>query len=304
MTARTELDHLLAERVALLRLLEDTPEADVLDRASIESRLDYVADAIATLAEHEAGAASAKLTFKGRPVIGTFGIFAEFGLKAVSAFTEAIAALAASAAGPLAATGPIPNKDQHQLLITNTAMGSFGFELKEHRVGQLVLGEATPTAQALERAQLILRGSMGSDDELADAVADVERRALDKVRSFLQTLVDNEAVCALQLDDDLVRFTDVGQVTTSLARLSVENLKETEEELVGVLLGVLPRARTFELELASSKHVVRGKIGPAVADADALNALLRQPVRVKVLATRVGNGKPRFVMISEPGLAP
>ncbi len=33
--------------------------------------------------------------------------------------------------------GPIPNRDQNQLLITNTAVGSFGFELEEYCAEQL-----------------------------------------------------------------------------------------------------------------------------------------------------------------------
>jgi hypothetical protein len=39
----------------------------------------------------------------------------------------------ASLAAPLAAMGRIPNRDQHQLLITSTALGSFGFELDERQ---------------------------------------------------------------------------------------------------------------------------------------------------------------------------
>lgn len=303
MTSRTHLDHLRAERRALERMLDDTPEEDVIDRASLGARLERVVDALAEAASDEIGAARVKLTFRGKPVVGTVGIFADFGMKAVSAFTEAIAAIAASSAGPLAATGPIPGRDQHQLLITNTALGSFGFELKEHHVGQLSFDEPTATAQALDRAQLILRGSLGTDDDLADSVADVERRALDKLRAFLQTLVDNDAVCALQTDGSFVRFTDVGQVATSLARLSVENLKETEEEIIGVLLGVLPRSRTFELEISATKQIVRGKIGPAIRDAGALNAMVQRAVRVQVVSTRVGGGRPRYVMTAEPVLA-
>ena len=40
----------------------------------------------------------------------------------------------------------------------------------------------------------------------------------------------------------------------------------------------------------------------AVADAAPLNSLLGQPVRVKVMTTRVGNERPRFLLLEEPEL--
>ena len=177
-------------------------------------------------------------------LLGRESIHNLFGTKAVNGFAESVAAMAASMAGPLAAMGPIPNRDQHQLLITSTALGSFGFELEEYRGGQLTFGgDESAVAQALDQTQRLLRGTLGTDDELADSAAEADRRALDKVRGFLQTLLDNDAVCTVELGESLVAFQDVGQVRTSLARLSQDYLREDHEELRGELQGVLPKAR-------------------------------------------------------------
>lgn len=62
---------------------------------------------------------------------------------------------------------------------------------------------------------------------LADIASETDPRALDKVRNFLRVLADNGAVCALQYGGQGVRFTDVGQVSRSLARLEADNLHET-----------------------------------------------------------------------------
>jgi len=196
--------------------------------------------------------------------------------------------------------GPIPNRDQRQLLITSTALGSFGFELEEHRAGQRSLSEPSAVPQALDRTQRLLRGTLGTDDELADSAAEADRRALDKVRGFLQTLVDNEAVCTVQVGDSQVTFTDVGQVKTSLERLSQENLREEQEELIGELQGVLPKARVFEFKLAESDQVIRGKIGPAIQDVDGLNRELHRETHIKLMVTRVGMGRPRYALIAPP----
>lgn len=281
-------------------MIAETPEEDVLDRESLVARLKTVEEMIAQARPEEREPARVRLTFKGRPVIGSHGIFAEFGMKAISSFAESVAAMAASLAGPLAAMGPIPNRDQHQLLITSTALGSFGFELEEHRTGQLSLGELSAVEQALDRTQRLLRGTLGTDDELADSASEADRRALDKVRSFLMTLADNEAVCAVQVGDSAVAFGDVGQVRTSLERLSQENLREEHEKLRGELQGVLPEARIFEFKIADSNQVIRGKIGPAIVDPDALNRALYRPTCITVMVTRVGGGRPRYLLVEPP----
>lgn len=297
---RDEFLHLLGEKTALERMLAETPEEDVLDRSSLLARLKLVEESIAAAGAEQREPARVRLMFKGRPVIGSHGVFVEFGMKAVNSFTESVVAMAASLTGPLAAMGPIPNRDQHQLLITSTAVGSFGFQLEEHSTGQRSLAEPSPVGQALERTQRLLRGTLGNDEELADSVAEADRRALEKARGFLQTLVDNEAVCTVQLGESLVAFSDVGQVRTSLERLSQENLREEHAELQGELQGVLPKARAFEFKLADSDQVVRGKIGPAITDPDVLNARLHRPARIKVMITRVGIGRPRYVLMEPP----
>jgi len=225
--------HLLGEKAALERMLAETPEEDVLDRSSVAARLRMIAEKIARVGGEAREPARVLLTFRGRPVIGSHGVFVEFGMEAVNSFVEAVVAMAASLTGPLAAVGPIPNRDQHQLLITSTAVGSFGFQLGEHPPAQLSPGEPSAVALALDRTQRLLRGALGNDEELADSVAEADRRALEKVRGFLHTLVDHEAVCTVQLHGSVVAFSDVGQVRTSLERLSQENVREEHEELRG-----------------------------------------------------------------------
>jgi hypothetical protein len=297
---RGEYLHLLGEKTALERMIGETPKDDVIDRASLTARLKSIEESLTLATPDEREPARVRLTFKGRPVIGSHGIFAEFGMKAVNGFTESVAAMAASLSAPLAAMGPIPNRDQHQLLITSTALGSFGFELEEHRNGQLAFSDGSAIAQALDRTQSLLRGTLGTDDELADSVTDADRRALDKVRAFLETLADNEAVCTVQFGESVVRFGDVGQVRTSIERLSQENLREEPEDFRGELQGVLPKARVFEFKVADSPQVLRGKIAPTIADPDALNRELHQSVLIKVMVTRVGTGRPRYLLLEAP----
>lgn len=292
--------HLLAERTFLQRLLAKTPATARLTRMSDEARLRKVEAQLAALPADERIPARARLTFDGVPVIRSHGIFADFGMKAVSSFTEAVASVAASLSAPLAAMGPIPNRDQNQLLITSTAVGSFGFELEEYRAEQLALEEVSPVATALERTQALLQSTLGNDDELADIASETDPRALDKVRTFLKVLADNSAVCALQYGGSGVRFTDVGQVSRSLARLAADNLHESEEQLRGEFVGVLPNSRSFEFRLASDGQIIRGKVSPRLQNVDAINDHLHSAVQIDVTRTQVGNGRPRYLLTQMP----
>lgn len=296
----TEHQQLLAERSFLNRDLSETPAAAMLTRRSLEARLRHVEAAIATMDLAGPAPARARLTFNGLPVVGSHGIFAEFGMKAMSSFTEAVAAMAASLSAPLALMGPIPNRDQNQLLITNTALGSFGFELEEYRPQQPAVAVDSPVAIALERTRSLLQSTQGNDEELADVASETDQRALEKVRAFLRVLSENDAVCALQYGDAVVRFQDVGQIRQSLARLEADNLHERQEVLPGFFEGSLPNARTFEFKLASDGQVIRGKIAPAVQNVEEINKHLQLRVQIPVTITQVGKGRPRYVLTQLP----
>lgn len=294
---------ILAERSQLRQMLERIPEDDVIDRISIQARLSKADALVAESALAGREPARVRLTFRGQPVVGSYGIFADFGTAAVSKFIDAVASVAASLNAPLAATGPIPNRIQNQLLITNTAMGSFGFELEEYFGEQMQLvEEPSPVALALVQTQALLQGTLGTDDELADTAADSDPRALNSIRTFLDTLAGAEATCAIEYGERSFRFNDVGQVRRSLERLSQDNLREEIQYIQGEFQGVLPKRRTFEFAISGQTEIIAGKVSSAIPDASILNELLHQQVRIKVMTTRVGNGRPRYVLLEQPEL--
>jgi len=295
--------HLLAEQGFLREQLVGLPPSARLTRMSTESRLRTIEMQLAEIPVDEREPARARLTFNGAPVIGSHGIFADFGMRAVSSFTDAVASIAASLAAPLASMGPIPNRDQNQLLITNTAVGSFGFELEEFRGAQLLLEDESAMAVALDRTQALLQGTLGNDEDLADVASETDPRALEKIRTFLRVLADSDAVCALQYRGRGVRFTDVGQVRASLERLGADNLRESEQQLHGEFVGVLPKSRTFEFKLAGEEKIIRAKVATTSQNVDELNQHLHQTVAIHVMTTQVGNGRPRYLLMRMPAWA-
>lgn len=293
----TEHHLLQSERTTVVKLLSAIPEEDVLDRASLEARLGEIERQLENVPIEPA---RARLTFCGKPVVGTYGIFAEFGAVATKLFSDAVTTMAASLAGPLASKGPIPNRDQSQLLITGTALGSFGFELTEYRPGELPFSESSPTAQALENSQKLLQSTLGSDDDLAEAVTNTNSRAISSLRTFLEHLSCYEAVCALEFGETVFRFKGLDEVRQSLARLSPDNLHEENVRLSGEFQGILPKARTFEFKLAATEEIIRGKIGPQIESPDILNQHLQYRTNAEFLRTKVGNGRPRYQLQELP----
>lgn len=293
-----EYQFLRAELGELERMLADLPASHVIERMSLEARKQDVEEELASQPAPTRQPVRAHLTFRGRPVVGSHGVFAEFGAAAVGAFSEAVAAVGASLSKPLGSRGVLPGRDDHRLLITGTAQGSFGFELEEAAVEDLSLfPKESPLDDAIAQTKAILQASLGTDDELSEALSETDPRALDAIRKFLEVIARNDALCALSFKDAVFRFENVGQVRRSLTRLEHGNIHESEEELAGAFLGVLPLRRTFEFKFADTSEVISGKVGIAIADAAAINQVLGRPVSIRVQSRRVGVGRPRYVLL-------
>jgi len=177
-----------------------------------------------------------------------------------------------------------------------------GFELEEYLTQKLISEEYSPVAQALSKTRDLLQGTMGgTDEEFADFVSETDLRALEKIRGFLQILADNEAVCTLQYRERSVRFTDVGQIRKSLERLSQDNLSESEEILSGAFHGLLPKSRSFEFRLEEQDgKIITGKVSIGIKDPESLNEHLYEPVKAKMMVTRIGGIRPRYVLLELP----
>ncbi|MBK1735979.1 hypothetical protein CKO15_11970 [Halorhodospira abdelmalekii] len=289
-----------AEFNSLQLMLEKIPQEDVLDRASVEARLNVVQEHLNNAAPFEQVPARAVLTFSGRPVTGSDGVVADFAAKALSSFSEAIIAVGASLHATLAPTGPVPNRQQYQMMITGTARGSFGFQLQESSA-QLEIDESSTVSRALEATRNLLDKSVGIDDEqLAEAAADMDQRALNKIRDFVVVLNENEAFCTLKHAERSFHFKDSGQVKRSLDRLSTEYLSESEQELSVIFGGALPHRGSCEFQIEGSGDWLTAKIGPGVESPDSINDHRGQAVKAKMLVTRAGQGKPRYKLLEVP----
>ncbi len=295
---------LASEAKELEALLASIPAGNFIERMSLEARLVNVRKALDELPTRVSQ--KVKLTFRGTPVLGSHGIAADFGAKAAGAFSDAFAAIAAALSYGLREMGPIPDRDKNQLLITGIAIGSFGFEFELPAPQPSLFPEATKAQEAVETIQSLFRlTTVGSDDEVAEVIEKVHPRAVRKVHEFLELLVQQQAWCALEFDRRSFSFSDCEQIKMSSERLRDENIKEWEKSYHGEFQGVLPAGRSFEFKVSSEEGVIKGKVDKGIVDPDVLNReWLHNPVTATLHVMQVGQGRPRFTLMTLDDLKP
>jgi len=231
---------------------------------------------------------------------------AEFGSKAAKSFSDAYAAIVAGVSDDLQYMGRIPSRAPHDLLIVETAVGSFGFEFEFPSVEpDLLCDGQTLEESAVEKMRALLEVSaFGTDEEIGDIVEAIHPRAVKKVADFITVLAQSDATCAIEIGEKSFRFEDSDQVTTSVRRLADENIKEFESDYTGAFIGVLPNSRNFEFRVASGDRVIRGKVDPRIEDPSSLNDYLEKLVSVKLHTVQVGQGRPRYSLSSLDMITP
>ena len=298
---------LLSEQGALQKLIAQSSPENMIGRMSLESRLSWVEEELDAYKEFSPDLVDARLTFQGRPVIGSRAIHADFGSAAIGAFAEAVTRIGASQRSPLASSGPIPDREDYQVLITGVASGSFGFQIEDASQQPAFAGESTPVEHAIERVKEILEASVGTDDQLLEAIAETDRRALDAVQDFLRTLTEYSAVCALEFRGEEFRFRDPEQIRRSESRLGEDNVLENDVEFTGRFQGFLPKSRRAEFSIVATDvsflrdfvgTVSAGRVESKVVESIDINDILNLEVKIKARTKRVGEGRPRYTITS------
>lgn len=292
--------NLSSEIKHLKNLLDQIPEENVIDRLGLTNRLKAAEKKYQATNPYHINK-TAKLTFRGKPVIGSEAISANFAAKATKLFSEAVAAVSAGISGGLNFKGPIPDCNVNQLMITGTAIGSFGFEFELPRADNFDL---CPEQSIVEKAvneirELLEVSAIGTDDKLNDLVEEVHPRAISKIHDFLAYLLEQNAKCGLEFDNKFFRFNDEHQLQNSIKRLDDENIHEEQVIYRGFFQGALPSARNFEFKTEIDNEIIKGKISKDIANPEKLNSdWYHKAVQVKFTVIRVGNSRPKYILES------
>ena len=300
MMRQDEYDSYASEIGTLQRLLEGVTDDREIERRSLEARLRRVREKIrdVTVAPRPKKVA---VTFTGKPVHDNYGIEANFGATAVSMFSDTIRIATAAMTGELKATGQIPRNALGQPVITDVAVGSFGFELELPSATDQRGSTSFPEEAVIKVQDLLRLSNEGSDDELSDIANDLHPRAVNKITQLLEFMVRREAQFAIDFDGKEFRFHSDGEVEDSVKRLAPDNIEDRTETVTGVMIGVIPARRHFQLNTAVGIPI-EGRIGREIGDLYRVaERYTNQRVTARVRSVRVGRGATRYTLTAVQG---
>ena len=283
----TEFSVLLSERAALRDLIDRAPPGNAITKMSFENRLRQVEEQLESYEGYSPHVVNARLTFRGKPVVGSRAVDAGFGLDAAKAFVEAVANVGRAWGG---------SDSDYNMLITGTTRGSFGFEVEDSAQMPALEGEATPVERALEHVKDIMKATTGTDDQLADAIEDTDDSALSAIHLFLKTVADGDAMCALELQDDRFSFQSADQVERSAGRLEPRNISIEDVDLSGHLQGIMPKGRRAEFVVKETGDVITARVQASLAESILTAEMILKPLTVRARTRRVGDSRPTYVI--------
>ena len=295
---QNQYNSLRAEIDTVTNFLEKIPSNRFLERLSFEGRLKELEeklDSVDTLRINK----KAIITFRGKPVDRSHGITAEFSGKAINGLNDMVASFVASLNKNLKDRGPIPDRSQNQLMITGTAVGSFGFEFELPEPDYDIFAEKNNTENALSNIQSLLRKtSDGTDDDISDLMSDIHPRAIKKISEFLIFLQRNEALFAMEYNKQIFRVETDSQLDTIINRLDDKNISITSETYQGRFKGFLPKSNKFEFFDNGSGEIITGKVDASMIEPDVINSyFLDRLATVTFNVVQFGQAKPKYSIV-------
>ncbi len=250
-----------------------------------QSRLADIEHQIAALGASRSSYASVAVIFDGNPVIGSGDIRLDFTTEALDSYQKVVTLALASHNGvELSERGRLPSGDQARLFIRDLVHGSMGFILEELPPQQQEMLPSHLKEAVEDTTQLITNLSAGTDAEFEATLELTQPRLVAAVQKFAKVLFDAGASTRIVGDERRLALSidDVGRLSRRLGEV------EMTEEVVpvdGVLLGVLPEARKFELKLPEG--TMEGAVSEDLAfkytsDVAFKEQLLLKPVRAQV----------------------
>lgn len=289
---------LASEKQELEKILQSLNPSKAIQRMTLEDRLASVNSKIE--AYQKKNVKKAVLTFRGDPVVGSKGIYADFASEAMSVFSDVYAAVVAGLKGTLSNSGPITDKASNNILITGTAVGSFGFEFElpkqQNKQKELFSGKDIHDESIEFIQKLFNLSDKTPDDDVAEIVASVPQRTIRTFNNFLDLLEKYKAWCGLAFEGKTFQYENLEQVGNSIRRLRFENIYEDDKDFTGIITGILPGFRELQFDVEGTDDIIRCKIGGAIDPGELEKEWSKKMVTLTLNIVKVGNGRRRYTL--------
>lgn len=273
MVTKVHLDALMGEAASVEALLDRIGERDALNRISLENRLAKIREEIENYKAGQRTSADVALIFDGDPVHGSSSIDADFAGRSLLNYQELITKQVALASGELAPRGPIPHeaREAAKMHITSLVHGSFGFVLQEAQADEPEFFNS-PVKTAVEQvSNLLAEVTDQSAARFEERLQDLDVRTFNALKKFVDAVYKANASFRIAERERELKF-DVSSLGRAYERLRDTDVSETEETVVGELLGLVPIQRRFELRRKDNGDVIQGRVSQ-ILSADYLERL-------------------------------
>lgn len=301
MPRKLRLDALRAELSSVLDLLRQSHEiGDPVGELQYEHRQNILENEIEELEEAVSTSTSVALFFGGRPVLGSKGIAAGFAGNILEKFQDLVTRkFAKEGLGQLGERGPIPQKNNTQLMVTELARGSFGFILDEMS-DQTELLDTSLKLIVDDVAVIVENTGSLSEQDFEEMVESLDQRTLIALKEFFVILDDSEATIRI-VNDERDFILDQYAVHRGRLRIESTSIEEEEELMSGIIQGFLPEHKKFELQPAD-REIIYGSVSKEAAEQyqamlDSGLAVVGHHWQVKITARTIKplNRQPRAV---------
>ena len=257
-----------------------------------QARLAEINQQITEASLSKSNYATVALIFDGNPVIGSNDIRLDFTTDALDSYQKIVSlSFASQIVEELPQTGSLPGRDRSRLFIRDLVHGSMGFILEELPPQQHEMLPSQLKGAVEKTTRLISTLSNGGDEEFESALERTSPRLVAAVEKFAKVLYEAGASTRIVGDDNRLALSvdEVGRLSRRLGELEITDETEAVD---GVLLGVLPESRKFELKLPGrDPGAIEGTISEDLAfkytsDIAFKERLLLQPVRAQVKIVR------------------
>jgi hypothetical protein len=205
--------------------------------------------------------AGVALFFRGRPVVGSQGIHAEFSSRALDGFQKIVSQrFASQELGPLASKGRVPLKDNTHLLITDVVRGSFGFVLQAAAPDDANRAGDTSLKAVVDKVASTISRVAAQDDMLFDeAVAEIDERQKSSLSEFFK-LLDTEGATMRLVEGERDFELDAASVKRARRRVEQIQIVDRTQEFTGQIVGWADYSAKFELRRHDTQEVIQGGV--------------------------------------------
>ncbi|MDI9349228.1 MAG: hypothetical protein QM537_04415 [Candidatus Symbiobacter sp.] len=307
--AKIERDYLQSRIGAVQAMLNNLDANDRISRIGLTEHLEELKAELAAMPDLRfPESVSVALFFSGKPVIGHQGIESDFASKSLSFFQGIVTAIKADLSGEIVhERGKMRNSQESALHITGTIPGSFGFlleEMPEQLPLSLLKGETvSPLQSTVDKTINALSVlAKGKDEEAESIIHDVNQRAFNHVKDFIELMHSKEANFRLVSGEKDQSFLK-SEIERAYLRLNQSQVDENEGVFTVTLDGFLPNFHEVDFKFDGENNPIRGKVSSEL-DQDMLVqyniSYLRKPLRAKLRIETKSfneNKKQKFVFL-------